>query len=104
MTVNGQITLPYQKNNNEGHERLVAKMKNMLNDMGMENRLIPTSLYFGKKIHRSQLFVMFYVLTRRIKFLPEGRPDASATQAAPPPYAGLRSRRSRKPSSWRRSR
>ena len=52
MTVdtNGQITLQYQENNTEGHKRLIAKLKSMLSDIGMENRLIPTSLYFGKKI------------------------------------------------------
>lgn len=46
----GQITLHYQENNTEGHKRLIAKLKDMLNDIGMENRLIPTTLYFGKKI------------------------------------------------------
>jgi choline dehydrogenase-like flavoprotein len=50
VDTNGQITLQYQENNTEGHKRLIAKLKSMLSDIGMENRLIPTSLYFGKKI------------------------------------------------------
>lgn len=46
----GQIRLAYRENNVEGHRRLVAKLKDMLGDIGCENRLIPCSVYLGKKI------------------------------------------------------
>jgi choline dehydrogenase-like flavoprotein len=46
----GNITLAYTENNLEAHTRLAAKLKSMLNHLGCEDRLLPTHLYFGKKI------------------------------------------------------
>ncbi|MDT8436169.1 MAG: GMC family oxidoreductase, partial [Gemmatimonadota bacterium] len=46
----GRIRLAYRESNVEGHRRLVAKLKDMLGDIGCENRLIPCSVYLGKKI------------------------------------------------------
>lgn len=52
VTVNssGQVVLQYTENNAEGHQRLVSKLRGMLNEIGCENHLIPCSLYLGKKI------------------------------------------------------
>lgn len=46
----GNITLAYTENNLEAHRRLAAKLKSMLNHLGCEDHLLPTHLYFGKKI------------------------------------------------------
>lgn len=47
----GSIQLSYTENNVEGHNRLKAKLKGMLNEIGCEhNHLLPCSLYLGKKI------------------------------------------------------
>ncbi|WNM64140.1 GMC family oxidoreductase [Candidatus Nitrospira neomarina] len=46
----GQITLRYKDNNLEGHRRLAATLKGMLNRIGCEERLLPSHLYLGKKI------------------------------------------------------
>ena len=46
----GNITLAYTENNLEAHTRLAAKLKSMLNHLGCEDHLLPTHLYFGKKI------------------------------------------------------
>ena len=46
----GEIVLHYQEKNKEGHQRLIAKLKGMLREINCESRLIPTSLYLGKKI------------------------------------------------------
>jgi choline dehydrogenase-like flavoprotein len=46
----GGITLTYTDNNLEAHNRLAAKLKSMLNHIGCEDHLLPTHLYFGKKI------------------------------------------------------
>ena len=46
----GEITLHYTENNQEGHHRLMAKLKGMLNNLGCEHHLVPTNLYLGKKI------------------------------------------------------
>jgi choline dehydrogenase-like flavoprotein len=46
----GAISLHYTENNLEAHRRLAATLKNMLNHLGCEDRLLPTHLYFGKKI------------------------------------------------------
>jgi choline dehydrogenase-like flavoprotein len=52
VTVNaqGQIQLSYTENNLEGHQRLTAKLKTMLHDIGCEDHLLPSELYLGKKI------------------------------------------------------
>lgn len=47
---NGNIMLSYKPNNEEGHKRLIAKLKNMLNHLGCEERLIPRSLFVGQRI------------------------------------------------------
>ena len=46
----GEIVLRYKENNEEGHKRLVAKLKGMLKEINCESHLIPTALYQGKKI------------------------------------------------------
>ncbi|MGH9358141.1 MAG: GMC oxidoreductase [Terriglobia bacterium] len=46
----GEITLDLYENNTEGHKRLIAKLKSMLNDIGCHDQLMPRSLYLGKKI------------------------------------------------------
>lgn len=50
LNTQGDIALHYTVNNGEGHARLMAKLKDMLNAFGCEKHLIPTSLYLGKKI------------------------------------------------------
>ncbi len=47
---NGEITLRYTENNLEGHKRLIAKLKSMLNHLGCEDHLLPQNIYLGKKI------------------------------------------------------
>ena len=46
----GGITLSYSENNVEGHNRLGAKLKGLLSEIGCENKLIPCTFYLGKKI------------------------------------------------------
>jgi choline dehydrogenase-like flavoprotein len=46
----GQLTLHYAENNLEGHQRLQAKLKGMLNHIGCEEHLLPSHVYLGKKI------------------------------------------------------
>ncbi len=46
----GGVTLHYTENNLEGHKRLVAKLKSMLNRLGCEEHLLPSHVYLGKKI------------------------------------------------------
>jgi choline dehydrogenase-like flavoprotein len=46
----GTIRLHYTPNNVEAHERLIAKLKGLLDDIGCRKRLIPCSYYLGKKI------------------------------------------------------
>ncbi|MBI5854133.1 MAG: GMC family oxidoreductase, partial [Nitrospirae bacterium] len=46
----GRITLRYRENNLEGHRRLQARLKGMLNRIGCEEHLLPSHLYLGKKI------------------------------------------------------
>lgn len=52
VTINrdGEITLSLEENNLEGHARLVAKLKSMLNSLGLHDYLMPRSLYLGKTI------------------------------------------------------
>jgi choline dehydrogenase-like flavoprotein len=52
VTVNaqGQIQLAYTENNLEGHQRLTAKLKSLLHEIGCEDHLLPSELYLGKKI------------------------------------------------------
>ena len=46
----GQIRLSYTANNLEGHKRLTAKLKSMLNEIGSDTFLIPSTVYMGKRI------------------------------------------------------
>jgi len=52
VTVNskGEITLQYTPNNTEGHLRLIDKLKNMLDHIGCEDHLFPSSVYLGQRI------------------------------------------------------
>lgn len=50
LEADGTIRLRYRENNLEGHRRLLARLKSMLNEIGCEDRLIPSSIYLGKKI------------------------------------------------------
>lgn len=52
VTVNaqGEISLNYTPNNTEGHKRLTAKLKGMLEDIGCQDHLFPRGVYLGKKI------------------------------------------------------
>jgi choline dehydrogenase-like flavoprotein len=44
------ITLTLQETNTEGHQRLIAKLKSMLNDLDLHEHLMSRSLYLGKNI------------------------------------------------------
>lgn len=46
----GSLQLSYTDNNVEGHTRLTAKLKGLLNEIGCDNHLLPCSIYLGKKI------------------------------------------------------
>jgi choline dehydrogenase-like flavoprotein len=46
----GTIYLHYTPNNNEAHQRLSAKLKGMLRELGCHDHLFPCSLYLGKRI------------------------------------------------------
>lgn len=46
----GGITLRYRENNLEGHKRLAAKLKSMLEGIGCRDSLLPNAIYLGKKI------------------------------------------------------
>ena len=46
----GEIILSLQESNTEGHHRLIAKLKGMLNSLGLHDHLMSRSLYLGKKI------------------------------------------------------
>ena len=50
VTSDYRIKVTYKPNNLEGHNRLIAKLKSLLNDCGMEDRLMHNDLYMGKKI------------------------------------------------------
>lgn len=50
LNKNGEIRLHYTENNVEGHRRLLAKLKSLLNHLRCETHLIPNLLYLGKKI------------------------------------------------------
>jgi len=46
----GQISLQYTPNNLEGHQRLTAKLKSLLNKIGCYDRLFSRSVYLSQKI------------------------------------------------------
>ncbi|MDB2385139.1 GMC family oxidoreductase [Polaribacter sp.] len=47
---NGNIQLKYTENNLEGHNRLLDKLKWILENVGCETHIIPNNIYLGKKI------------------------------------------------------
>jgi choline dehydrogenase-like flavoprotein len=47
---NGGIVLAYQPNNEEGHRRLIAKLKSLLNHLDCHEHLIPRNLFVGQRI------------------------------------------------------
>jgi len=47
---NGDITLDLQEIDLEAHHRLIAKLKGMLESLGLHDQLMSRSLYLGKKI------------------------------------------------------
>jgi choline dehydrogenase-like flavoprotein len=50
LTAAGQIQLHYTENNLEGHERLMKKLKWILEHAGFEQHFLPNNIYLGKKI------------------------------------------------------
>jgi len=50
LVEDGEIQLHYTPNNTEPHKRLKRKLKEMLGDIGCQDRLIPCSFYLGKDI------------------------------------------------------
>jgi choline dehydrogenase-like flavoprotein len=50
LTAEGGIALRYTPNNLEAHDRLIARLKGMLSEIGCENKLMPCTVYLGKKI------------------------------------------------------
>jgi len=46
----GQIRLSYKPNNLEGHKRLQAQLRDMLEHIGCEKHLFPRHAYIGKRI------------------------------------------------------
>jgi choline dehydrogenase-like flavoprotein len=50
INAKGEIRLNLQETNVEGHHRLIAKLKGMLKDLGLHDRLMSRSLYLGKNI------------------------------------------------------
>ena len=46
----GEIVLHLKESNMEGHKRLLAKLRRMLESTGAQQRLLPRALYLGKKI------------------------------------------------------
>ncbi len=50
VTREGQIALSYRPNNEEGHERLIAKLKSLMNAIGCHDHLISRNLFVGQRI------------------------------------------------------
>jgi len=51
LAKDGRISLHYRENNLEGHKRLMAKLKGLLNRLGCEEqKLFSQAIYLGKKI------------------------------------------------------
>jgi choline dehydrogenase-like flavoprotein len=46
----GRIVLSYRPNNEEGHRRLIGKLKGLMNRIGCEDRLLPRNLFVGQRI------------------------------------------------------
>ena len=47
---NGKIVLSYQPNNEEGHQRLIAKLKHLMNHLEPGMHLVPRNLFVGQRI------------------------------------------------------
>jgi choline dehydrogenase-like flavoprotein len=47
---NGEIVLSYTPNNEEGHRRLIARLKDLLQHLDMQPHLIPRNLFVGDRI------------------------------------------------------
>jgi choline dehydrogenase-like flavoprotein len=51
LDADGGIVLSHTPNNEEAHDRLIARLKGLLRQIGCEeNRLLPNAIYLGKKI------------------------------------------------------
>ena len=50
LTAEGEIVLHLKETNMEGHKRLQAKLRRMLESMGCQQHLLPRALYLGKQI------------------------------------------------------
>lgn len=50
LTPKGGIRVSYAPNNQEGHKRLIAKLKSMLGHIGCHEHLLPQNAYIGKRI------------------------------------------------------
>jgi choline dehydrogenase-like flavoprotein len=50
LTAEGEIVLHLKETNMEGHRRLQAKLRRMLESLGFQQHLLPRSLYLGKQI------------------------------------------------------
>ncbi len=50
LGANGQIKLRYTENNLEGHQRLMKKLRWILERVGCEPHILPNNIYLGKKI------------------------------------------------------
>jgi choline dehydrogenase-like flavoprotein len=46
----GEIVIHYQENNREAHDRLIAKLKSMLSDIGCHQHMFPITSYLGTKL------------------------------------------------------
>jgi len=46
----GRIVLAYRPNNEEGHKRLIAKLKSLMNTLGCHDQLISRNLFVGQRI------------------------------------------------------
>lgn len=46
----GRIVLSYRPNNEEGHKRLISKLKGLMNRIGCDDRLISRNLFVGQRI------------------------------------------------------
>jgi len=50
VTKDEKIMLNYKPNNEEGHKRLIAKLKSLMNSLGCEHHLIPRNLFVGERV------------------------------------------------------